>query len=245
MQFAKIINETEKIISRGWIKSECKGTGGMGITFEKLLNIETNQFEIPDYGSIEIKTKTNNKKGYICLFSATPDSYLFEIKRIHETYGYPDSKNKNFKVFNISFYANKKTYIGKNLYGLIKIDKDKRKIILLIIDIYGNLIDSDCSWTFDLIEEKINRKLKNLFLVYGQKKHIKDNIYYKYLTYHCYQFVDFDSFIKGIDQGKIRITFKIGVFRNGKRTGQRCDHGTSFDIDISCLDSIYNKIFSN
>lgn len=242
MLFKNIVFETDKIIKKGWTKSLYNGTGGLGITFEKLLNIETNKFEIPDYGEIEIKTKLYNRPGYISLFNATPDSYLFEIKRIQETYGYPDSRNKKYKVFNISFYANKKIYIGKNLYAMLKIDREKQKIFLLIMDRQYNIIDSDSSWSFELLEEKINRKLKNLFLVFGEKRNVDNVTYYKYLKYECYAFKDFKAFLNSLENGEIRISFKIGVIRTGPKQGKICDHGTSFDIDISKIEKIYNKI---
>ena len=36
------------------------GKGSVGITFEKLLNIESNEFEVPDFNAvIELKTKAS------------------------------------------------------------------------------------------------------------------------------------------------------------------------------------------
>ncbi|MBE6152395.1 MAG: hypothetical protein E7165_03695 [Firmicutes bacterium] len=239
--FQEIIEKTEKIIKKNWIKSLYHGTGGIGITFEKLLNIETNTLEIPDYNQIEIKTKLNNNKGYITLFSATPDSYLFEIKRIQQLYGYPDSKQPKYKVFNLSFYYNKKTYISKSLYGKLNIDEKNKNISLLIFNKLDNLIDSDCSWSFDLIKEKIERKIKFLFLVYAEQQIIKNEVYYKYINYHCYTFKSFEHFIENFKNGFLRITFKIGVVREGEKAGCIKDHGTSFDIDYSKIEKIFNK----
>lgn len=239
--FDDLISKTEKIIKRGWVKSLYNGTGGIGITLEKLLNITTNTFEIPDYEQIEIKTKLNNNKGYISLFNATPDSYLFEIKRILKTYGYPDSKNQQYKVFNLSFYSNKKIYIGNNLYGTLKIDRKEKKIILLIIDSSYQLVDSDCSWSFELLKEKINRKLQYLFLVYADKTVINNEIYYKYLKYSCYLFKSFEKFLENFENGNLRITFKIGVIKNGPKKGQIKNHGTSFDINQSKLEGVFKQ----
>lgn len=241
MSFKKIIHETNEIIKKGWIPALSNGTGGMGITFEKMLNIKTNTLELPDYDGIEIKTKSINKNGYISLFNATPDSNLFEIKRIQEKYGYPDSKNKKYKVFNMSFYSNQKIYIGKNLLATINVDRKKQKIFLAIIDRNLNLVDSKCSWTFELLKGKVHRKLQKLFLVYGQKKIINNSTYYKYLKYYCYKFHNFNSFLQCIEDGDIRITFKISVIRSGERKGEIKDHGTSFDIKESKIENIYDR----
>lgn len=241
--FEKIITETERIIENGWIPSMYNGTGGLGVTFERLLNIETNTFEIPDYNNIEIKTKLYNKIGYISLFNATPDSYLSEIKRIRDTYGYPDSKNKEFKVFNISCYSNKNIYIGRGLYVRLKVDRIKKKVFLLITNKNNDIFDSDCNWSFELLEEKIYRKLKYLFLVYGEKKERKNLIFYKYLSYHCYNLKSFEEFLTCLENGDIRISFKIGVVRNGDKKGNIKDHGTSFDIEVAKLNKLYDEIF--
>lgn len=199
MLFKKIIDKNNKIIDEEWIKSQYNGTGGIGITFEKKLNIETNTLEIPDFEGVEIKTKLINSKSYISLFNATPDSYLFEIKRIHQSYGYPDKKERQYNVFNMSFYTNTKIYIGNNLYGIINVDRKKQQIILMISDRNGNLVDSDCRWSFELLAQKLSRKLKYLFLVHGDKKMKNNETYYKYLDYGCFVLKDFNHFIRCIE----------------------------------------------
>lgn len=45
------------IANKGWIMSSQKGTSGVGITFEKLIGKNKENFEIPDFEGIEIKTK--------------------------------------------------------------------------------------------------------------------------------------------------------------------------------------------
>lgn len=242
MDFEKIIYDSATIFKMGWIPALFNGTGGMGITFEKLLNIKPNTLENPDYNGIEIKTKTINKNGYISLFNAIPDSQPFEINRIQEKYGYPDSKNKNYKVFNMSFNTKYKKYIGKNLFAILTINKKDEKVILNIFDRNLNIVDLECSWSFNLLKQKLNRKLQKLFLVYGKKKAINNNIYYKYLKYYCYKLRDFENFLTSLENGDIRITFKINVIRNGDRKGEIKDHGTSFDIKEAKIENIYTKL---
>jgi len=55
--------------------------------------------------------------------------------------------------------------------------------------------------------------------------------------------IDLNNFIDLIEKGSIRITFKIGVFKNGPRIGTTHNHGTGFDIirkDIKMLYDIIN-----
>lgn len=98
----KLDTELKKISNIGWIKCNNKNINVAGVTLEKMLGINPGNFEIPDFYSIELKTKSSKKEKYITLFNATPDSYLFEIKRLHEKYSYPDKSDPEFNVLNFS-----------------------------------------------------------------------------------------------------------------------------------------------
>ena len=113
-----------KIKNLGWMKLDEKNFGMIGITFEKLVGVNTNEFEIPDFGSIEIKTKCKSKYDYINLFNCVPTGpHYYEIARIKDLFGYPDSILKVFKVFNGEVFCNKLTKIGKNFYFKLNICK--------------------------------------------------------------------------------------------------------------------------
>lgn len=238
----KLKNKFIKIRSLGWIEGLQKGTGSLGNKFESLINNPNNNFEIPDYQGIEIKTKNTNKSEYITMFCATPDDYLFQIKRLHQLYAYPDKQNRNSKVFNISVTVNNKIRIGYNRYCQLLVNNTSKKIILNIFNEENKLIDEETSWSFAMLEEKLNRKMGILALVDSSYMVKKEKVFYKYNSISFYKLKSFNNFIKAIELGYIRITFKIGVFRNGLRTGQIHDHGTSFDINKKRLNSIYSNI---
>ena len=46
-----------------------------------------------------------------------------------------------------------------------------------------------------------------------------------------------------LEKGIIRITFKIGIFKNGTKKGKIHDHGTGFDINESDLLLLYTQIY--
>lgn len=231
----------DNIISIGWIRCIKKGGGAAGLLFEELLEIPTNNFEIADYNGIEIKTKISKRENYISLFCATPDSYLFEIKRIYETYAYYDKDNK-FKAFNITVYANRKVYIGNNKFCKLKINYNDRKIILLVIDNMGNIIDNKTAWSFDMIQEKLERKFKYLLIVNGDRKFEIGETFYKFTKYKFYSLKKFENFLNALEKGYIRISFTIGTFKSGKKIGQIHDHGTCFNIHKDCIDYIFNEM---
>ena len=68
----------DKIKNLGWIECKNKNKSVTGKTLENLLEINPDNFEIPDYNTVEIKSKVSKRENYIDLFCATPDSYVLE-----------------------------------------------------------------------------------------------------------------------------------------------------------------------
>lgn len=236
-------NEFNKIKAKGWIKSLYKGTGGIGLTFEKLLNKEIENFEIPDYQGIEIKTHWSFSKSYTTLFNATPDGKeLFEIKRLRNKYGYPDRELKNCKILYGSVSAIEKKFIGIQYQYQLYVDKSQKRIYLNIYDKRNNLIDNDTYWSFDMLEEKLRRKLTTLAYVKALKKTINKEEYFKYVSITFYQLKNFETFIELIEDGTIIINFNVGIFRNGNKKGEIYDHGTGIRIDSKNLNKLFDII---
>lgn len=170
-EFIEVKQKFLEIKNMGWIKSIRKGSTGIGMTFEAFLGENENNLEIPDYKGIEIKTKRFWSKSYTTLFNCSPEGPGYhETERLKEKYGYPDNILKNCKIINQSILANEKTKIGSNYYFWLKIDRNSKKVYLNVIDIYGHLIENDVYWSFETLEEKLYRKLKNLAFIDATRK---------------------------------------------------------------------------
>lgn len=237
----------KEIQKMGYVPAVNNYNSGIGLTFEKLLGLSNNDLEIPDYNGIEIKTRRAYSKSFITLFNATPDGeYLFQIKRIQKKYGYYDMKEYKHKVFNASIFSNQLVRIGKYFFK-IYVDYKKEKIFLNVYNKHEKLIDQETSWSFKMLEEKLNRKLSYLAVAEAWPNKIDGRCYYKYYQMKFYKLKKFEDFLKAIDKGIIRITFTIGVFRTGRRKGQIYDHGTGFEISNGDLYEVfdYYRIFDN
>ena len=242
-QIEKLNEEFVKIKEKGWVKSINKGTNGIGFTLESLLSIPRNELEIPDYNGIELKTRRYSSKSYIILFSSKPEGkYYHEVQRIKDKYGYPHSKFKQYKVLNNSVYANKLNKIGLNYYFKLDVDREKRKIYLLVYNKYKELIEKEAYWDFEILEEKIYRKLKFLALIkaYSKKDIYQDCEYFKYNYMRIYYLKSFETFISLVEDGTIRVNFKLNIKTSGDKIGQIHDHGTSFDILEKDIKKLYN-----
>lgn len=238
-----LLNEFEKIKKLGWIKGDKNNKGGAGILIEKLLSNNWTNFEIPDYNGIEIKTKYSNKEKYITLFCANPDSFLFEVKRLLNNYGYPDKQYSNYNIFNVTAYSKRYTKNDSGYQFKLETDFNTNNIILNVYNNNFELIDNDTKWSFELLEEKLLRKLQKLAFIEVKKKYISGKIYYKYENISLYRLKGFEKFIDLINEGKIRIVFRTGIYKNGPKFGQIYDHGTSFCIKVSDLEQLFQKVF--
>lgn len=220
--------EFKRIKKLGWVKSVNEGKGSIGLTFEKLLGKEKENFELPDYLGIELKTHKKYSKSYTTLFNATPDGrFLFEMKRLQQMYGYPDRILKYCKVLHGEVNAKEKNKIGLWYSYQLEVDYCEEKVYLCIYR-GEHLIDKDTYWTFALLKEKLSRKLSVLAFITAEEKIIEKEKYFKYKALKFYYLRDFSAFLKALENGAITVCFTIGVFRNGKKKGQIHDHGTAF-----------------
>ncbi len=235
--------EFERIKNLGYVQSSRKGYSGIGKTFEDLIGKKEDTLETPDYNGIEIKTKRGYSKSYIHLFHATPKGKTdFEIKRLCHTYGYPDKVKKECKVLAFSIQGNMPTFVANRFLFKLKVDYENKKIYLVICDKDMHFLEQSVYWEFDLIKEKLERKLKYLAFIKAWTKTQDQIDYYNYYAIQFYKLKSFDIFMHLMDQGIIRITFKIGIFREGPRTGEIHDRGTSFEIQEYDFTQLFTKI---
>lgn len=224
-----------------YVKSVRRGSTGVGATFEALLGKEEDSLEIPDFHGIEIKTRRGYSKSLINLFTAVPTgSTFYEVKRLRDTYGYPDAYDKNLKRLNTMASAKVPIKVGVFYYFGLKVDRKLQKLILCIYDINNNLIDESTYWDFDILEEKLLRKMSFLALIKAWPKKIYDVDYFKYYKMTIYKLKNFVSFLDAIETGYVNVKFTIGNYYDEKRYGMVHSHGVSFSIAEEDLDKIFD-----
>lgn len=230
----------DKIKNLGWIECKNKNKSVTGKTLENLLEINPDNFEIPDYNTIEIKSKVSKRENYIDLFCATPDSYVLETKRLYDKYGYIDSNN--YKILNFVLYGEFLKPINNEYSAKLRIDYKNKKVIMEIYNKDNELIDNLSSWSFELLEEKLCRKLNYVCLVEGDKKFSHNVLYVRYDKYKFYKLKKFSNFIRLLKRGQIRISFTLGVYKSGSKSGKMHDHGTQFSIKKENVKLLFDEI---
>lgn len=240
----KSINELKykfsKIRNMGYVKSIRSGPTGIGATFEHLLGKTEDKLELPDFLGIEIKTKRSYSKSLINLFNASPKGdEEVEVKRIRDRYGYPDKIDKNLKRFSAKISANNLVKVGLFYRFCLKIDRKKEKVILCVYDLNDVCIDESTYWDFAILKEKLIRKLSVLALIKAWPNRINGVEHFKYYKMSIFILKDFESFIMALEEGKIKVSFKIGNHYEENRYGEIEAHGVGFTILEEDLDSIF------
>lgn len=239
----KLKSEFIKAKKSGWIEVEKGNYGVIGTTFEKIVGVTPNDFQIPDFENIELKTKSGTKFKSISLFNCVPTGpHYHEVEIIKDSFGYPDLTLKEFKVFNGDVYGNKLNKIGLKFHFKLDVLRDSKRIILSAYDSKGKKINASTYWDFDILEEKLTRKLPYLALIDTEKKFAKDKMLFKYNSIKIYKLKGFDSFIDLLERGIIKITFKINVYKDQKRFGKIHDRGTAFSIEEKDLEKLFDLV---
>jgi len=221
----------EKISRKGYIKGINNNLSSIGRTFENELNLSENEFCVPDYYGIEIKTRRAYSKSAITLFNAVPDGEnLFEVERLKEIYGYPCKQDKRYKVLYIEAYGNKLNFAGIKYQYKIDVDRVQKKVYLCIYNRYDELIERRVYWSFNYLEERLMIKLKYLAIINAWTNKIESWNYFKYYKIDFFKLRSFDKFLNLLEEGYIKLVFKVGIYLDEKRYGNTYDHGCGFAI---------------
>ena len=237
----ELLTKFMKISHKGWIESSRKHNTGIGKTFEDLLDkIEDNEAD-PDYKGIEIKTHRNSSQSYTTLFTASPDGPAkAENTRLREKYGHVDIES-GLNILHSSIFSNRKTTYNKKYKFQLEVNRNDRKIYLMIFDLNDKLLEKITYWDFDSLNSKLKRKLKMLAYITSKNKIENNTEYFLYQECKLYKFKSFDKFLDLLEQGVIMLDIRIGVYKSGKSFGKTHDHGTGFRIKECDIDKLYDE----
>ena len=98
-------------------------------------------------------------------------------------------------------------------------------------------------WSYKYLENKLLTKLSYLAIVNVWPTKKEGWNYFKYYEIKFYKLKGFSDFLKLLEQGIIKITFKVDIYTDEKRYGKTYDHGCGFAIkekDLTKLFDTYN-----
>ncbi len=217
LTLSELTTKLKEIKSKGFIKTHKAHDTGIGKTLEDLLGIPENNLQVPDVGEIELKSKRIGSDSMLTIATKSPvprgvNKVLFE-------------KNKYLDIH--GEYNLHSTMYGSrtNNQGLrIKFTDDK-----LILE---NNHKIEACWPVSIFNDILKTKSDKILLVFaetrGEKKSVNEEFHYT--EAFLLSGLNIKKFKKAIEEDKLKIDIRIGVYRSGKNKGKYHDHGTGFRI---------------
>ena len=115
-----------------------------------------------------------------------------------------------------------------------------KRVILCVYDWNKVCIDESTYWDFDILEEKLIRKLNMLAVVKAWPNRINDVEYFKYYKMNVYLLKDFAHFLIALEEGIIKVKLKIGNYYDDAHYGMVHSHGVGFEISENDLDKLFD-----
>lgn len=244
----KIKKEFLRIKSLGFVenvKSDLND-GGAGNTFEYHLGVKENNSKDPDFEGFEVKTKKQLTHSAMSLFTKKPSSGEYDDNYMRNEFGRPDTNYPNVKGLRTSLYAHRFSVVYDRYKMKIEVDRNIKRLKLLVYDLDENLIDDNVYWDFDIIKNASDIKLQNMFAVSAETKKINNKDHFHYtdaLVFTGYK--GFEHFLNLVDEGVIRYDNRLGVNgpSRGKLAGKPHNHGGGLRINPKDIYRLFdNKV---
>lgn len=198
------------------------GTGGPGNYLENLLQVETNNMDMPDAGRWEIKFTPFTT--LLTLFHKDPQPSGI-MRRVVTEWGWLNERQQT------SF---RHTLCGQSNLGL-KVYLEDEKLI-----VRHNNGGPEPYWTHDDLINAASAKLRKLILVRGKVRTGEDKRFVTYSEATRYSGFRVTQFLQAIERGDICIDFDART--TGTVTGGLRNHGTKFRIKPVNLAGFYTEV---
>ena len=176
------------------------------------------------------------------LFSAMPDGdCLFSIKNVYDELAYPSKDDPNIKLLNVEINGKNFTNIGYYKKVKLEVDKNAEKIYIRAMK-NDKVLNLETSWSFDLLKERLELKLKNLAIVETMSKNINGEYYFFYSNIKFYKLENFEAFIDLIEKGIVKLKFQISTHKDAENYGTMRVKGTTFTINKKDILLLFDEL---
>jgi hypothetical protein len=259
-----------KEMSGKWHKGIAKGDQGAGRTLEKLLGVPENNISLPDYGTIEIKSKVldkddNLETGRITLFTKEPKprasikpKLVNAIGYKHENAGkkYPEKELALFQTIRTTDFTNRGLKIDVT-DDRLNFNFDPKKVIRSDPDNSGASSYKTLGDWVDNVEKRKDPNYKNIMPIYYERKELEEQFFAKLNnTFYCLCDSKKDNgivffrylqgyILKDLIKDKLEAMYKKG-FTIDIRARSGKNHGTAIRMmkdNLFEIFNIYEKVF--
>ncbi len=218
MTLDQLVKKLKKIKKAGYILTHRVNDTGIGKTLEDLLDVPENNFRLPDVGEIELKAKRIDSQSMLTIATKSPEprgvnKLLFEKLKYQDSFGQ---------------FCLHSTISGSKLNNQgLKVSLDDGILRL------ENAAGIEAYWPISTFDDVLVSKSNKILLVFaetsGERKTASEKFHY--IEAYLLSGLNINKFTTAIQNDKLKIDIRIGVYRSGKSAGKYHDHGTGFRID--------------
>lgn len=242
--YKELINKFIEISNMKFVKGVNDSYNSIGLTFEHLLKKKSDSLMFPDYNGIEIKCSSRYSRYDYSLFTLAFDGPdFFEMNRLLEKYGEQDKVYSEKKILMCNLYYGRKVLVNNKYY--FELSMDQEKIFLNIYDINKRLIDVGAYILFSTLESRVKIKLSKVAFVWGSKKDINGDKYFRYYKLQLAELKSFQTFVDMIKNRDMSITLMGRVSRSGIKEGKQRNKNFAFKLPKNNVEKLFNIIYSN
>lgn len=238
----ELINLFNDIKKRGWIETKRHGDQCLGNAFEDLIGKEEDNKSEADYYGIELKAHRTITKSMVSLFSKSPSYPKGVNTYLRETYGVVEGEYGK-RVLNTTVSGYKEnTHRGGHGFKVI-VNRDLERIYLQIRNLETNeIINDEIYWSFSVLRKALEKKIQKVAILYGDEKDENGQKFVRYTDMKIIEGLSLEKMLDSIEDGKLLIDIRIGVYASGKNAGKTHDHGTAFRIHLDDLLLTYGQV---
>lgn len=233
----ELAERLSEIRNRSWITLTAHRQdkdGGMGNTLEDLLEIPENNIPIADYGQFELKTHRTSSNSLISLFRFEPEPGQVVPKLLKE-YGWPIPKygplEKSLRIDIDAASYSERGFVARIDSELKRVELHFDRANVSDTGDYKGWLEEvgrrvglgDLQpvpyWTFEGLEGKIRRKIKNVVYVSVDTSHDNGKQRMRIARAQLLQGADLSRLLDGIAKGWLQVEFNARTHHN---------HGTGF-----------------
>jgi len=242
-ELKEFIELFEKVKALGFIKSHRTHNTGIGKTLEDICEVPENNLSAPDFKNIEIKSQREYTTSNISLVTKSPDFPQNANRMLRETYGYPDENFPNIKTLRIRIGPKFNNVKNKWAFRSFVDDVILHQIVIYVKNLTtGELLEEPVfGWELETIRNA-TKKLERVAYIRAKKKEIDGEEYFHFTKFVLVTGMTFNKILDLIENGKIIIEPRLGLYNSGKMKGKKHDHGTVLRISKKDLINEFNGL---
>ncbi len=225
MNYSEFIIKYKTIEEKGFIKSQRKGDGAAGNTFEDELGLQENNIAGPDIDGNELKVKRKGASGLQTLFNKEGEWQMTQLEFL-EGYGFPHTKyiGEKSAQSTVTKTPNKRGYYFETDTDYLYVKCGNTTIV---------------KWNWVTLVAQFGNKFPNCIKVLAETKKIDGIEWFHYNEAYLFKGTTKEKFRELIEDDVISIDFRLYTqYNKGKAVRNR---GTAFRIRHEDMDKLFVK----